>query len=224
MRTEWLALSASALVIGVSALFFGGHLTPRPTGDGHILQLAAADPDLWVTSALVLLVAAFGLLFGISCVGPMVRRRGFALGIAAMGCIALAAVVLAGFSMQLILMRGLSVEGGIGPDALAAAMGDPVQQTLLKGGFGAFYLGELLLAWALLLAGTAPRWVPVLFVAHVATMAVVYVFDLDALDDLPALLMVGAFAGVAISANRADIAARFPVGRRSARSATPPRS
>lgn len=214
MRTEWLALSASALVIGVSALFLGARLTPRPTGEGHILQLAAADPNLWATSALVLLVAAFGLLFGISCVGPMVRRRGFALGIAAMGCIAFAAVVLAGFSMQLILLRGLSLEGGIGADQLAAAMHDPLQQTLLQGGFGAFYLGELLLAWALLLAGVTSRWVPVLFVAHVVTTVVVHLLDLTALDDVPALLMVAAFAGVAISANRADIASRFPVGRR----------
>lgn len=208
VRTEWLALSASALVIGVTALFFGARLTPRPTGDGSILRLASADPDLWTAAALVLFVAAVGMLFGISCMAPLVRRRGFALGISAMGFIAFASVVLAGFSMQLVLLRGLSLEGGVGADTMVAAMEDPLQQLLLKSGFAAFYLGELLGAWALWLAATTPRWVPLAFVAHLLAVLVGVRLDVPGLTDAAALLMVAGFAGVAVSANRADVAAR----------------
>lgn len=208
MRTEWLALSASALVIGATALFFGAHLTPRPTGDGSILRLASAEPDLWTTSALVLFVAAVGMLFGISSMAPLVRRRGFALGISAMGCIAFASVVLAGFSMQLVLLRGLSLEAGVGADTLAAAMEDPLQQLLLRSGFAAFYLGELLAAWALWLAATTPRWVPLVFVVHLLAVLVGVRLDVPGLTDAAALLMVAGFAGLAVSANRADVAAR----------------
>lgn len=214
MRTEWLALSAAALVVGATALFFGSHLTPRPVGDGHVARLVAADPDLWVTSAVVLLVAAFGMLFGISCVGALVRGRGFGVGVVAMGCIALAAVVLAGFSMQLVLLRGLTLSGAVETAALGDALRDPLQQVLLKGGFGAFYVGEVLLAWALWIAGTTPRWVPALFVVHVVAMLLVTLLDLSLLDDGPAILMVAGFAGVAIYANRADMAARHGVPHR----------
>lgn len=208
MRTEWLALSASALVIGATALFFGAHLTPRPTGDGSILRLASAEPDLWTTAAVVLFVAAVGMLFGVSCMAPLVRRRGFAVGITAMGFIAFASVVLAGFSMQLVLMRGLSLEGGVGADTLAAAMDDPLQQLLLTSGFAAFYLGELLVAWALWVAATTPRWVPLAFVAHLLVVLAGVRFDVPGATDTAALLMVAGFAGVAVSANRADVAAR----------------
>lgn len=212
MRSEWLALSASALVIGATALFFGAHLTPRPTGDGHIIRLASAEPALWATSALVLFVAALGMLFGISCVGPLVRRRGFRTAILAMGCIAFASVVLAGFSMQLVLLRGLSLEGEVGADALAAAMHDPMQQLLLRSGFVTFYVGELLVAWALWRAATTPRWVPLAFVAHVVGVLASLRLDVTVLADAVALLMVAGFAGVAVSANRSDVAARSSVG------------
>lgn len=214
MRTEWLALSASALVIGVTALFFGAHMTPRPTGEGNILRLASAEPDLWTTSAVVLFVGAVGMLFGISCMAPLVRRRGFALGITAMGCIALASVVLAGFSMQLVLMRALSLEGDVGADVLAAAMGDPLQRLLLATGFGAFYLGEVLVAWALWVARTAPRWVPFALLAHVAVVGLSLRLDVPGMTDVAALLMVAGFVGVAVSANRADVAARQGSPRR----------
>lgn len=207
MRKEWLALSAAALVTGATALFFGAHLTPRPTGDGHIFRLASADPGLWTTSALVLFVGALGTLFGISCAVVLVQRRGFRTGVCAMALIAFASVVLAGFAMQLVLLRALSA-AGVGADALAEAVGDPLQQGLLVGGFGSFYLGELLLAQALFRAGTTPKWVPLALVAHVLGVLVGVASGVDALGDASALLMVVGLAGVAVSANRPDVRLR----------------
>lgn len=208
MRKEWLALAAAALVTGATALFFGAHLTPRPTGDGHILRLASADPGLWTMAALILFVGALGMLFGISCVMVLVQRQGFRTGVTAMGLIAFASVVLAGFSMQLVLLRALSA-AGVDADTLADAVGDPLQQGLLVGGFAAFYLGELLLAVALYRAGTTPRWVPACLVVHVAGVLLAAALRLDALGDASALLMVAGFAGVAVAANRP----RVMVGR-----------
>lgn len=201
MRKEWLALSAAALVTGASALFFGAFLTPRPTGDGQIFRLASADPDLWTTAALILFVGALGMLFGISCAVTLVQRKGFRTGVSAMGLIAFASVVLAGFAMQLVLLRALS-SAGVEADTLAAAVGDPLQQGLLVGGFAAFYLGEVLLALALYRAGTTSRWVPAALVVHVGGVLVAAALDVDALADAAALLMVAGFAGVAVAANR----------------------
>lgn len=206
MRNEWLAVSAAALVIGATALFFGGHLTPRPTGDGEIMRLVHADPDAWTTAAVVLMVASTGLLFGISSLTSLVRGKGVVPGILGMILVAFAAVVLAGFAMQLVLLRGLSVQGSVDADQLAAAMKDPLQQGMLKVGFGAFYAGELLLALAFIRSATTPRWVPALFLLHVAVMGVAVATDIGFLEDLPSILMVAAFVGAAICANRDEIA------------------
>ncbi|GGD06161.1 hypothetical protein [Nocardioides daphniae] len=206
MRNEWLAVSAAALVIGATALFFGSHLTPRPTGDGAILRLVHADPDAWTTAAVVLMVASTGLLFGVSSMTPLVRGRGVVPGIVGLLLLAFAAVVLAGFAMQLVLLRALSVEGGVDADSMAAAMRDPLQQGMLKVGFGAFYVGEVMLALAFLRSATTPRWVPALFLLHVAAMAVAVAADIGFLEDLPSILMVAAFVGAAICANRGEIA------------------
>lgn len=201
MRKEWVALAAAALVTGTTALFFGALLTPRPTGDGHIFRLASADPNLWTTSALILFVGALGMLFGISCVMVLVQRQGFRTGVTAMGLIAFASVVLAGFSMQLVLLRALST-AGVDADTLAEAVGDPLQQRLLVVGFAAFYLGELALALALYRAATTPRWVSASLVVHVVGVLAAAALGVDALADASSLLMVAGFAGIAVAANR----------------------
>lgn len=205
MRNEWLAVSAAALVIGATALFFGGHLSPRPTGDGQIVRLVHADPHAWTTTAMVLMVASTGFLFGLSCLTPLVRGRGAVLGLCAMLLLAFAAVVLAGFAMQLVLLRGLSVQGGVGADQLAAAMRDPLQRGMLRVGFGSFYLGELLLAVSFLRSRTTPLWVPVLFLLHLVAVVIAVAGNVGFLEDLPSILMVAAFAGAAICANRGDL-------------------
>ncbi|QCX26557.1 hypothetical protein [Nocardioides jishulii] len=216
MRNEWLAVSAAALVIGATALFFGSHLAPRPTGDGHIMRLVHEDPYAWTTSAVVLMVASMGFLFGISSLTSLIRGRGVVLGLVGVFTIAFAAVVLAGFAMQLVLMRGLSVEGGVTGEQMAAAMRDPLQQGMLKVGFGAFYVGEIALAWAFVRSGTTPRWVPALFLLHVLAVVVAVVGKVGFLEDLPSILMVAAFVGAAICANRDDVSVqrspRTPVG------------
>ena len=197
-------------MIGATALFFGAHLTPRPTGDGRIIQLAVDNPDSWTTAALMLMVASLGFLVGISCFVPLLHRRGFAPGVAGMLMIALSAVLMAGLSMQLVLLRGLSIHSGVSSEDLSGAMGDPFQQALLAAAFGSFFAGELLLAWALGVARTTPRWVPLMFVGHVLGSGLVRILQVPELDDIPTIFMVAAFAGTAIAVNRSDVGARRP--------------
>ena len=71
---------------------------------------------------------------------------------------------------------------------------------------GSFYLGEALLAVGMLRARTVPRWVPVLFLLHVAMLPLT--------DRVPQLAAVGAiivgvaFMGVAVHSNE-----RFQLAR-----------
>lgn len=199
-----MAVSAAALVIGITALFFGSHLVPRPTGSGGVLALTAASPELWMAASLVLVVASLGLLMGISALGPLLRGRGFGVGVLGMVLVAVAAVVLFGFAQQLILLRALSMEAGVNEELLASAMQEPVQRTLMVGGFACFYAGEVCLALGLLMARTTARWVSWALLLHVVLALSLSRVETD-LESLPSLLMVAGFLGAAVSANRAGM-------------------
>ncbi len=199
-----MAVSAAALVIGITALFFGSHLVPRPTGSGGVLELTTASPELWMAASLVLVVASLGLLIGISSLGPLLRGHGFGLGVLGMVLVAVAAVILFGFAQQLILMRALTMEAGVDEDLLAAAMQEPVQRGLVVGGFACFYAGEVCLGIGLLMARTTARWVSWALILHVVLALSLSRFGTD-LKSLPSLLMVAGFLGAAISANRAGV-------------------
>ena len=64
---------------------------------------------------------------------------------------------------------------------------------------GSFYLGEALIAIGMLRARTVPRWVPTLFLLHVATLP--FVDRVPALQGIGALMVGVAFMGVAVYAN-----------------------
>ena len=81
----------------------------------------------------------------------------------------------------------------------------------LVGWIVAFFLGELLLAIALLRARTTPTWVPVLLLLHVATIFVGR-FLPDPLSKATVLLLAVALAGIAIQAVTSDTLARRPHG------------
>src|SRR5690606_29679908 len=129
-------------------------MTPRVQGQGELVRQAALGSGTWTTPAMMLLLAALGFLAGISTVAALLHPRGFSLGIAGMLSIAVAGVLLAGFSMQLVLLRGLTMQETVTPDAMASVMDHGLQQGLLYACSAAFFLGELLLAWALMLART----------------------------------------------------------------------
>lgn len=199
-----MAASAAALVTGVSALFFGSHLIPRPTGDGKVVALTTASPDFWIAASLILVVASLGLVMGVSSLSPLLRGRGFGFGVVGRVLIVLAGVILFGFAQQLILLRALSIEAGVSDELLGAAMHEPVQQALLVAGFFFFYSGEVCLGIGFLMARSTPRWVPWALIAHVVLALTLARLDKD-LRSLPSLLMVAGFLGAAVTANRAAL-------------------
>jgi hypothetical protein len=71
-----------------------------------------------------------------------------------------------------------------------------------------FYLGELLLAIALLRAGSVPRWVPVALILHVLTFPLSNVLP-EVVSKATVLLMVVGFAGIAIQATSPQHRRRF---------------
>lgn len=203
MRTDWLPTSAAALAVGGSALFLGARTTPRPNGDGAVLHAFAQEADPWVSPAIILLVAAVGLLIGLPSLLMLLGRHGRLAGRIAVVLMAVAAVTLAGLAQQLLFLQSLTQRAGVDPAVLVDAFQDGAQWRLVVIGFVCFYVGELCLAYALWRGRRTPRFVPVLFVAHVVLAGVTLPLESSRWESVPALLVAAAFASCAICANLA---------------------
>ncbi|WP_104107814.1 hypothetical protein [Nocardioides sp. 616] len=202
MRTDWVPVSAAALVTGATALFVGAQLTPRPDGDGELLRLAGEHTDRSGILAVLLTVAAIGLVIGMPSLFTLFQRRGFHTGLCAAVLLSVGAVLLAAFAQVLVVFRSLTVNDAVTPEAIEAVANDGLQQSMVLGGFAVFYLGELLLALALLRARTTPVWVPWAFVLHVVCGPLGQAVLPEGWRGLGSVLMVAGFAGVAVAANQ----------------------
>jgi hypothetical protein len=101
--------------------------------------------------------------------------------------------------MLLAFFSALAKTGEIGAGAIDRASSDPRLSVFLLGWIGAFYVGELLLAIALLRGGTTRNWIPVMLILHVALFPVSN-FLPDEVQSLTVLLITVGLAGVGITA------------------------
>ena len=101
--------------------------------------------------------------------------------------------------MLIVFFRAIALETPLTGTQLDQAVHDAGLTIFLYGWIAAFYLGELLLALALLRAHNVPRWVPVVLLAHVATV-LVSSFLPHSISSVLVLLVAVGYAGVAIEA------------------------
>jgi hypothetical protein len=172
MRTDWVPLSASALVIGVMALVFGSLLNPTEAGSTatQTLQAVQSDGGRWLAMAVMYFFASIALTMGLPSVLTLFTSKGRRLGLTALAVFSVGAIGTCGYSMLLVFFRALVVAGAVKPGGLEMVTHDRGLTIFLDGWFGGFYLGVLLLAVALLVAGTVPKWVPVLLFVFVVML------------------------------------------------------
>jgi hypothetical protein len=201
MRSEWVPLSASALVIGVMALVFGQLLNPGQSGDtaGDTLRVVSEEGSRWLAMAVMFTLASITLVFGMPAVLTLFERRGRRLGLVAVGIFTVGAIGTCGFAMLLVFFRAMVVAGAVRGSLLDDATKDRGLGIFLFGWIGTFYGGVLLLAIALFVARTVSRWVPVVLLVFVVLIAVA-----DKLGRvggaIQVLLLAVAFTGIAMTA------------------------
>lgn len=205
MRIDWVPFSASALVAGATALSVGSLLMPASEDSGDSLRIVQEQGGQWMAVAGLYFFASVALTIGLPSVLTLFDRRGSRTGLTALAVFTVGCVGIAGFAMLLAFFRALALNDSVSAASLDEVTSDPGLAVFLYGWIGAFYLGELLLGIALLMAGTTPRWVPVLLLVHVA------LFPLSSLlpasvQPLTALLITVSLAGVGISANNRNSA------------------
>ena len=200
MTTSWVPVSAAALVTGVLALFVGALLLPA-TGDdiAATLQLVRDQDERWLAVSLMFFGAGIGLLLGLPACLMLFPQRGRLVGTAGIAVMAVAAAGTAGYAMLLVFFRALANAHAVNVSAFDKVTADPALNAFLYGWVGTFYLGELLLAVAVLRSRKAARVFPLLLLAHIVVWPVSFALP-EGLRSFSVVLIVVAFSGFAFAA------------------------
>lgn len=190
--------SASALVTGAMALAMSQMIAPEiDSGDTTQLVLIAARRDgQWITMCMLWALSSVCFILGTPSVMTLLRGRGRLLG--ALGCVvfAIGAIGLSGLAGFALVIQALS-DGGVRPRVLDAVLADPGLRALASVWVIGLFLGFVVIAAALLVARSTPRWIPVLLPVFVA---VELVFDGNVVAKVGYAALVVAFTGIAIHA------------------------
>ncbi len=201
VRVDWVPFSASGLVAGATALSVSSLLMPQAEEASDMLRLAEQEGGRWMAVSLLYFAASVALVIGLPCILTLFDRKGFKTGLTAVGVFTVGCVGIAGFAMLLVFFRALVVTDAIDPASIDAVGNETGLAAVLFGWIGAFYLGELLLAIALLRAGTTARWIPGVLLLHVALFPVSSFLPAE-IQSMTSLLITIALCGVGITANQ----------------------
>ena len=205
MEVRWVPYSAGLLATGALTLLCGALMTP--TGEAaETLRVVEESGGQWLLACVMYLLASFALTLGLPALYQLLRPSSPRLGLLAVGVFAIGTIALCGYAMLLVFYRALVLTDALkGP--VDDVTGDPGIATFLVILLGSFYVGELLLAWAALRVPTVPRWVSVVLVLHVASVAVTP-FLPEGAQNAPSALLAAGLCGLAVASN--DAAQRRP--------------
>jgi hypothetical protein len=197
MRVTWVPLSASALVAGAAALSVAALLTPVMS-DSETLTFDDLEDDRYLIVAAMYFVTACALTLGLPSILTLFRKRN-GLGLVAIGVFVIGCLGIAGYAMLLVFMRAMAVTDSAAVPDLSGVGEDAGLLGFVYGWVAAFYLGELLLAIALLRATSTPRWIPAVLIAHVVLLPFSGVMPAT-VQAVEALLITAGLAGIGIFA------------------------
>lgn len=203
MRVDWVPLSASALIAGAVALSVSGVMLPEASG-AETLQVVEENSGQWMAVAALYFLASVGLTAGMPAVLTLFQERGARTGLTAVSVFTVGAVGVAGLAMLLAFIRALVVESEIAPEVFEAVITETGFTIFLYSWVACFYLGEVLLAVALLRARFTPVWIPFVLLAHVATFPARAVLP-EEVSNLAVLLLTVALSGLGIAANQQHV-------------------
>lgn len=203
MRSDWVQVSASALVIGAMSLVLGTLVNPVRAGQdaGATLRVVESSGGRWLAMAVMFFIASITLSLGLPAVVSLFERRGRVTGLVAVCVFAVGTVGLSGYAMLMVFFRAL-----VDTDALKVSGAGLEQVTrdagmsvFLYGWIACFYAGVILLMLALFVARRTPAWVPVLFLVFLLLSP--FASSLGRVGGAVQILALAiAFTGVAVSA------------------------
>lgn len=200
---DWVPVSAALLVTGAMALSSGALLSPTGSDSAETFQLVQDHDGRWLVVSVIYFLASVALTLGLPAALSLFDGRGRRLGMVSGVILAVGFIGTAGYAMLMVFFRALVITDAIRSQSIEEVTHENGLSVFLYGWIAAFYLGELLLAAALLRAGTTPRWVPFLLIGHVLTLPLSPVLP-EAIAKLAVLLVALGLAGVAVQAVTQD--------------------
>jgi hypothetical protein len=174
MRTDWVPLSASALVIGAMSLVLGVLLNPADAGESAsaTFQVVQSAGGQWLGMAVMYFLASIALTLGLPSVLTLFDRRGRKLGLTGAALFLVGSVGTCGYAMLMVFFRAMVLNEAINEGNLARAANEAGLALFLRTWIFGFYGGVLLLAIALFVARRTAKWVPGLMLLFVAMIPV----------------------------------------------------
>jgi hypothetical protein len=213
VRTEWIPLSAAALVTGAMALVLGALLNPL-AGDptpAQAIAVAQHEDMRWLGMAIAYFAGAVALTLGMPTLLSLFIDRGRSLGVFAVCVFAVGIVGMAGFAMLMVFYKALLVHQALRTGAFEDVAADSGLTSFLYVWIGGFLLGILLIALALFRARRTPVWVPILLLAFLVLTP--FASSLGQTGSAIQLMaMAVAFTGVAITASSPEHRAELQRG------------
>lgn len=197
--------SAAALASGAVALVLGALAMPSEPNAHEILTTIQMADGRWLMGSAAFFIASVGLTMGLPAVLSLVPRRGRVLGLVGVSIFAIGTIGTAGYAALLVFVRALIMQTVITPVQIDRLSEDDGLVIYMGVFLIAFYLGETIMAIALLRAGSVARWVPAMMLLHVAFLPVVTMLP-DVFRSVQAVVVGVALMGVAVSANDASVA------------------
>ncbi|HEX4977949.1 MAG TPA: hypothetical protein VFV40_08795 [Nocardioides sp.] len=203
MRSDWIPLSASALVVGAMAMVFGALLNPQAGGGeqsaAETLRVVTEDGGRWLGMSVMYFFASVAMTLGLPSLLSLFTARGRRTGFVAVGVFSIGVIGLAGFAMLLVFFRALAGAQAIEDARLDVATEDLGLSVFLNGWIISFYAGLLLVAVALFLSKKTPPWVPGLMVVFVLLFP--FANQIGRVGQvLQVMALAVAFTGVAVAA------------------------
>lgn len=200
---DWVPVSSALLVTGGMALSFGSMLSPTGGDSQDSLAIVQQHDGRWLAVAVIYFIASVALTLGLPSILSVFDRRGRVLGTTSAVVLSVGFIGTAGFAMLMVFFRALVITGSVRGQGIDDVTHETGLSIFLYGWIAAFYLGELLLAIALLRARTTPRWIPLVLIAHVLTLPISS-FLPELVGKATVLLVAMGFAGIAIEAVARD--------------------
>jgi len=205
MRYDWVPWSASALVVGAMSLVFGTLLNPQPASSSGAQTIRIVDQasGQYLAMAVMFFFASVALTFGLPAILSVFDRKGRKVGLVGVGVFTIGTVGTCGYAMLQVFFRALVEIGALRGTELDMVSKDTGLSMFLFTWIGGFYVGVLLIAIALFLARSVPRWVPALMVAFVAVFPFASTLGRVGMA-AQVLALAVAFTGIAMAAVTGD--------------------
>jgi hypothetical protein len=215
MRTEWLPVSAAALVTGVMALILGQMLNPGGSESSPAAQMmvAAEFPGRWLAMSVLFFGGAAALVLGMPAVMSLFQeRRGRGVGMTGVAVFTVGCGGVGGLAALMLMFRALALET-MGEETLITAheitlvtnaLEEPGLAISLSVWVYGFMLGVLLIAIGLFRTRQVPAWVPGLLMGFLAVQVVLPLLgsgtDARIASAVGLILLAGGFTGIATHA------------------------